>query len=236
MSDDNIVLSALGIHRVFPSGGRELHILKGIDIELKKGEFISLLGPSGSGKSTLLHILAGLDTPTDGRVFWAGVDIFSVRDAQRSRMRNRKIGFVFQFHHLFPELTAIENVMLPLLIRGEKQDKVRKSAMGLLHRFGLDERAGHFPSQLSGGEAQRVAVARAIITEPVILLADEPSGNLDSENKEVLHSMLAEINAQFGTTMLIATHNMELAAITRRILYLKDGRVEERQQAGKIPV
>jgi len=236
MSDDNIVLSALGIHRVFPSGSRELHILKGIDIELGRGEFISLLGPSGSGKSTLLHILAGLDTPTDGRVFWAGVDIFSVRDAQRSRMRNRKIGFVFQFHHLFPELTAIENVMLPLLIRGEKQDKVRKSAMGLLHRFGLDERAGHFPSQLSGGEAQRVAVARAIITEPVILLADEPSGNLDSENKEVLHSMLAEINAQFGTSMLIATHNMELAMITRRILYLKDGRVEERQQAGEIPV
>ncbi|MGQ9706175.1 MAG: ABC transporter ATP-binding protein [bacterium] len=233
---DYFIIRAVGIHRIFPSGGVELHVLRGIDIGLKKGEMVCLLGPSGSGKSTLLHILAGLDTPTDGRVFWADVDIFSLRDAQRSRMRNKQIGFVFQFHHLFPELTALENVMLPLLIMGVNTDKVRKRAMELLDIFRLGERASHFPSQLSGGEAQRVAVARAIVTGPEILLADEPSGNLDSENKGVLHNMLTEINREFGTTMLIATHNMELTTITRKVLYLKDGRVEEGKTSGGVLV
>lgn len=236
MSENNTVLKAMGIHRIFPSGMTELHVLKGVDFELKRGEVVSLLGSSGSGKSTLLHILAGLDTPTDGTVMWGDTNIFALKDRVRSYLRNANLGFIFQFHHLFPELTALENVMLPLLIGGSDKSAARKKAEGLLERFGLSDRAEHFPSQLSGGEAQRVAVARAIVSDPQILLADEPSGNLDSENKKILHGMLLDISAQFGTAILIATHNIELAMITQRILYLTDGRLSDRSPSGGIVV
>ena len=198
--------------------------LKGVDISIKKGEMVALMGPSGSGKSTLLHILGGIDIPTEGKVFINGQDIFSLGENKLAKFRNSHIGFVFQFHHLFPEFTALENVMIPVQIYNK--GKAKEKAGRILKRLGLENRLNHKPSQLSGGEQQRVAIGRAIVNEPDIILADEPTGNLDSKNTEIVMNLLKELNEKNNVTMVIATHDKEVAEYCSRTIYLRDGMVQ----------
>lgn len=223
-----IVLKAENIHKIFWLGkGVKLHVLKGIDLEVKKGEIIAIVGASGAGKSTLLHILGTLDRPSDGKVYVDGVDVFQMNDVELSKFRNKKIGFVFQFHHLLPEFTAIENVAMPAMIAGKRFNEVKDRAYELLKEVGLADRIEHKPSELSGGEQQRVAVARALMNSPEIILADEPSGNLDSQNAEALHDLIVELNKKHGQTFIIATHNEKLAERADRIVKIVDGRIRE---------
>ncbi len=204
--------------------GSYIEALKGIDLSIKKGEMVALMGPSGSGKSTLLHILGGIDVPTEGKVLVNGQDIFSLKEKSLARFRNKHIGFVFQFHYLLPEFTALENVMIPVQIYSK--EKAREKAERILERLGLKDRLNHKPSQLSGGEQQRVAIARAVVNNPDIILADEPTGNLDSRNTEVVMNLLKELNEKNNVTMVIATHDSEVAGYCSRIVYLKDGMVQ----------
>ena len=213
------------LKKVYYLEGAEIHALKGINLEIKDGEMVALMGPSGSGKSTLLHLLGGIDIPTEGKVFIKDKDIFHLPEKQLSRFRNENIGFVFQFHYLLPEFTALENVMLPAEIYKKKDAK--EKAKEILVRLGLGHRLGHRPSQMSGGEQQRVAIARAIINNPDILLADEPTGNLDSENSKIVMNILKEMNEKYKVTMVIATHDMEVAEYCSRIIKLKDGKLIE---------
>jgi lipoprotein-releasing system ATP-binding protein len=203
----------------------DLPVLKGIDLEVEKGEVVAVVGASGAGKSTLLHILGTLDSPDKGQVFIDGVEVFAQRSKNLAAFRNASIGFVFQFHNLLPEFTAVENVMIPGLI-GQRSDKdVRKEALRLLGMLGLTERIDHKPSELSGGEQQRVAVARAMFNSPKLILADEPSGNLDSQNAIGLHDLFFELRKDLGQTFIIVTHNVELAGMADRRIELKDGRI-----------
>lgn len=202
-----------------------LQVLKGADLEIRKGEIVVVIGPSGSGKSTLLHILGGLDQPTSGMVSVGGENIFTLGEEQRAAFRNRKLGFIFQFHHLLSEFTALENVAMPALIKGESMNEVRSRAEGLLAEVGLAERVGHKPAELSGGEQQRVAVARALINDPVLILADEPSGNLDEENGARLHKLLVDLARRKGLTVVFATHNPDLTKRGDRVLRLADGKL-----------
>ena len=187
------------------------------------GEMVGVVGASGVGKSTLLHILGTLDRPDKGKVNLNSTDIFSLDDRQLASFRNKTIGFVFQFHHLLPEFTALENVMMPQLIAGEKEEKIKDKARNILNELGLLPRADHRPGELSGGEQQRVAVARALINDPLVVIADEPSGNLDKKNKEELHELLSDLNKNKNQTFIIATHNEELAKKANRVYRLKDG-------------
>ena len=224
----DIILRAENIHKVFSLGKDvKLHVLKGINLEVKRGEIISIVGASGAGKSTLLYILGALDRPSDGRVFIDGIDIFKMSDFELAKFRNQKIGFVFQFHHLLPEFTALENVAMPALIGGKNFNEARERAYELLKEVGLADRINHKPSELSGGEQQRVAVARALMNSPDIVLADEPSGNLDSKNAEALHELIIELNRKTGQTFIIATHNEKLAEKSDRIVKIVDGRIQE---------
>lgn len=202
-----------------------LQVLKGADLEIRKGEIVVVIGPSGSGKSTLLHILGGLDQPTSGVVSVGGENIFTLGEEQRASFRNRRLGFIFQFHHLLSEFTALENVAMPALIKGETMKEVRSRAEGLLEEVGLGERIGHKPAELSGGEQQRVAVARALINDPVLILADEPSGNLDEENGARLHKLLVDLARRKGLTVVFATHNPDLTKRGDRVLRLADGKL-----------
>jgi len=202
-----------------------LEVLKGVDLEVREGEFIVIVGPSGSGKSTLLHILGGLDTPTQGKVRLDSQDIFEFSEEQLAEFRNNKLGFVFQFHHLLPEFTALENVCMPALIHGESMEQARTRASGILKNVGLEGRMLHKPNELSGGEQQRVAVARALMNRPQLILADEPSGNLDKENGLRLHDLLADLSANEGHTFVVATHNPDLARRADRILKMADGKL-----------
>jgi lipoprotein-releasing system ATP-binding protein len=202
-----------------------LDVLKGITIDISPRETIAVIGPSGAGKSTLLHILGGLDRPDEGAVFYGNENIFQYPDEILARFRNTRLGFVFQFHHLLPEFTAIENVMMPGLIGGESRGKCRKKAAELLDRVGLSERSEHFPSEMSGGEQQRVAVARALLNDPEILFADEPSGNLDRAGGERLHELLWKLNDEIGITLFIVTHNLDLADRADRIIHIVDGKI-----------
>ncbi|WP_297454857.1 ABC transporter ATP-binding protein [Persephonella sp.] len=213
------------LRKVYHLEGAEINALKGINLEIEDGEMVALMGPSGSGKSTLLHLLGGIDIPTGGKVFIKGKDIFHLPEKQLSRFRNENIGFVFQFHYLLPEFTALENVMLPAEIYKKKE--AEKKAKEILVRLGLEHRLEHRPSQMSGGEQQRVAIARAIINNPEILLADEPTGNLDSENSKIVMNILKEMNEKYSVTMVIATHDMEVAEYCSRIIKLKDGKLIE---------
>ncbi|MDQ7055690.1 MAG: ABC transporter ATP-binding protein [Persephonella sp.] len=197
--------------------------LKGINLSIEKGEMVALMGPSGSGKSTLLHILGGIDIPTEGKVFVNGQDIFSLKE-KSCPFRNKHVGFVFQFHYLLPEFTALENVMIPVQIYSKEGAK--EKAERILERLGLKDRLNHKPSQLSGGEQQRVAIARAVVNNPDIILADEPTGNLDSKNTEVVMNLLKELNEKNNVTMVIATHDREVAEYCSRTIYLKDGTVQ----------
>lgn len=203
----------------------QLWVLKGVDMEVAKGEIVSIVGPSGSGKSTLLHILGTLDKPAEGELVLNGKAISFKNDKQLAAFRNRNIGFVFQFHHLLPEFSALENICIPGWIAGSPKKEVEKRALELLKMLGLSNRAENKPQQLSGGEQQRVAVARALINQPAIVFADEPTGNLDSAHARELHQLFFDLRKQFGQTFLIVTHNEELAAMSDRVLHMMDGRI-----------
>ena len=201
-----------------------LHVLRGVDIGVKKGEIVAVVGASGVGKSTLLHILGALDRPTKGRVSLNSTDVFSLNDRELAHFRNKTIGFVFQFHHLLPEFSALENLMMPKLIAGEQEISIRRKARELLSEVGLSDRADHKPPELSGGEQQRVAVARALINDPQVVLADEPSGNLDKATGEELHNLISTLNRKKGQTFIMATHNQLLARRANRIIALVEGK------------
>ncbi|HOX09832.1 MAG TPA: ABC transporter ATP-binding protein [Candidatus Omnitrophota bacterium] len=219
----NDMIEAKGLRKVYRNGTRQLEVLKGVDIKAGKGEVLALLGPSGAGKSTLLHLLGGLDAPTDGEVRFGGKDIFSLSDSERAKIRNEKIGFIFQFYHLLPEFDAVENVMLPALIAGKARGKARSAAEELIAAVGLADRMRHKPGQLSGGEQQRVAIARALTNEPELLLCDEPTGNLDSDTGRNIIELLWELNKKRKMTMIIVTHDAGIAEEARRVVRIKDG-------------
>lgn len=204
-----------------------LRVLRDVSLTIGQGEVVSIVGASGAGKTTLLQILGTLDRPDSGTLVYGDVDVTKLKEKELAAFRNRQIGFVFQAHHLLPEFTAVENVMIPSLIRGDKQDAARKRAMELLERLRLAERAEHKPAAMSGGECQRVAVARALMNEPMVVLADEPSGNLDSLHARELHELFFELRKELGQTFVIVTHNEELAAMADRKITIKDGKNTE---------
>ncbi|MBM6757896.1 ABC transporter ATP-binding protein [Bacteroides mediterraneensis] len=203
-----------------------LQVLKGIDLEIAKGEVVSIVGPSGAGKTTLLQIMGTLDKPDSGRIVLNGTEVNRLKEKELSAFRNREIGFVFQFHQLLPEFTAVENVMMPALIQGQPMGTARKEALDILAFLGLSERASHKPAELSGGEKQRVAVARALINHPSVILADEPSGSLDTQNKGELHQLFFDLRDKLGQTFVIVTHDEELAAQTDRTIHMIDGKIK----------
>jgi lipoprotein-releasing system ATP-binding protein len=215
------MISGKNIHKKYGV----VEVLKGVDIEIRKGEIASIVGPSGSGKSTLLHILGTLDKGDSGTISMNNVLINSLNGKKLAAFRNKHIGFVFQFHHLLPEFTAVENVCIPGWLAGRKKDEVKKEAERLLNMLGLSQRMENKPNQLSGGEQQRVAVARALINKPDIVMADEPTGNLDSVNAKELHQLFFDLRKQFNQTFLIVTHNEELAQLSDRVLHMKDGKI-----------
>jgi len=221
-------LEARDLEKRFVMGdGSELHILKGVGLRVEAGEAVSIVGASGAGKSTLLHILGALDRPTDGEVLLGGRPVAGLDDEALAAARNRHVGFVFQFHHLLREFTALENVMMPALVAGDELRKARDRARDLLEAVGVSDREDHKPRQLSGGEQQRVAVARALVNQPLVLLADEPSGNLDNETSERLHDLLFRLREQRGLSMVVVTHNRELAERADRTLLLAGGRLHD---------
>ena len=230
-ADRPVILSLQGIHRTYASGDKALHVLNGVDLEVRAGEIVGLIGPSGSGKSSLLHAAGLLERPDQGRVLVAGADCTAMNDAQRTRVRLTAIGFVYQFHHLLPEFTALDNVGLPLRIGGASLEAARERAGLLLSRIGLSERLQHQPAQLSGGEQQRVAFARALANRPGLILADEPTGNLDPHTSHEVFQTVRELTRVEGAAALIATHNLELASFMDRVFALKDGHLEERAKA-----
>lgn len=208
--------------KIFKNFGT-VEVLKGVDIEIQQGEVASIVGPSGSGKSTLLHILGTLDRADEGSVFMLGEEITALSGKKLAAFRNKNIGFVFQFHHLLPEFTALENVCIPGWLGGRRKSEVRSEAEKLLNMVGLSHRLDNKPNQLSGGEQQRVAVARSLINKPALIMADEPTGNLDSANARELHQLFFDLRKEFGQTFLIVTHNEELAGLSDRVLHMKDG-------------
>ncbi len=209
------------IHKSFG----ELEVLKGVNLRVEEGEIVAIVGKSGAGKTTLLQIIGTLDRPNSGQVVIDGTEVFSLDEKALAQWRNRHIGFIFQFHQLLPEFTALENVMIPGMIAGEKQAELRERATRLLNELGLAERLEHKPNQLSGGEKQRVAAARALMMSPKVILADEPSGSLDEQNKQELHRLLQHLRDQYRQTIIIVTHDKELAAIADRVLEIRDGRM-----------
>ena len=225
----------IDIHNIHKSFGR-LEVLKGIDLHINKGEVVSIVGPSGAGKTTLLQIMGTLDKPDAGSLNIAGQDVLQLGRRQLSRFRCEHIGFVFQFHQLLPEFTALENIMIPALIAKRSKAEARRRAMQLLDFLKLSDRAGHKPAELSGGENQRVAVARALMNQPDVVFADEPSGSLDSHNKAELHQLFFDLRDQLGQTFVIVTHDEELASLTDRTIHLADGRVVSESSRNKTEV
>ncbi len=221
-----VLVTIRDVRKSFVHMGRTLDVLKGIDLEIDEGEIVGVVGMSGAGKSTLLHCMGTLDIPTSGSIKVDGEEITALSSARLASLRNRSIGFVFQFHHLLPEFNALENVMMPGLIQNRSRSAIETRARALLEEVGLKDRANHRPGELSGGEQQRVALARALVLEPKLILADEPTGNLDSATSKQIHDLFFDVNKQRGTTLVIVTHNIALADSMPRKVTLKDGRVE----------
>jgi len=224
----DLVLAGADLVKEFTQGGSVLTVLRGASISVRRGERIAIVGASGSGKTTLLQLLGGLDLPTRGTVSIDGLEMNRLDDAERGRLRNRAVGFVYQFHHLLPEFSALENVAMPLLVRRVRPESAREQAATILSRVGLAQRLTHRPSQLSGGERQRAAVARALVTRPNLILADEPTGNLDGANAAQVFELMLELNREMGTSLVIVTHDERIAARLDRVLTLTDGVLVER--------
>ena len=220
------------LYKSYGSGHAKVEVLKGIDLTIEAGDTVAMVGPSGAGKSTLLHVMGTIDRPTSGSVLFEGKEIFTLSDQPLAAFRNRSIGFVFQFHHLLPEFSALENVMMPLLIAGTKRSQAEGRAHELLTDVGLAHRVTHRPGELSGGEQQRVAIARALVASPRLLLADEPTGNLDMKTSEEVHQLLYSIQEKTGISLVIVTHNEKLAAGMKRIIRFVDGKIVENHTNG----
>ena len=225
MNDREAVLRAVDLVKTFEDVRRKVEVLRGVNLSIARGDRVAIVGASGSGKTTLLQLLGGLDEPTSGEVLVEGVAMSRLSDVERGRLRNRSLGFVYQFHHLLPEFTALENVALPLLVRGARPKEAEAQAAELLERVGLAERLDHRPGQLSGGERQRVALARALVTRPAAVLADEPTGNLDRSTGNRVFELLLELNEALGTSVVVVTHDPELARRMERVLELEDGQL-----------
>ena len=225
---NDLVMEATGVRRSFRQGPVDLHVLQGVNFAVKPGERIAIIGASGSGTTTLLQILGGLDQPSDGMVKIAGSDIHALDEKARGELRNRTLGFIYQFHHLLPEFSALENVAMPLLIRRTPKQEAERTARAILERVGLGERLTHRPHELSGGERQRAAVARALVTGPRIVLADEPTGNLDGGNAEAVFALMLELNRELATSLIVVTHDRNLASRMDRILELERGNLVEK--------
>jgi lipoprotein-releasing system ATP-binding protein len=225
---DQPIVQISALSKSYPgSAGRRIEILKDVDLTLARGDSIAVVGASGIGKSTLLQILGTLDHPDNGRMFFRGIDVFDMNKDRLARFRNQSVGFVFQFHHLLPEFSAVENVMMPVLIGGEKRETANEKAATILERVGLADRLDHRVTDLSGGEQQRVALARALILHPALLLADEPTGNLDKHTGEQIHELLIELNREMQMTLVVVTHNPDLAALMERQVTIVDGKLIE---------
>jgi lipoprotein-releasing system ATP-binding protein len=221
MSD--VLLQTKNLSKHFSEGELRVDVLKGIDFSINKNESVAIIGASGSGKSTLLHLLGGLDTPDQGEILINGNDIAALNDEQRGEMRNKYLGFIYQFHHLLPEFSALENVAMPLLIRRSDEKEALDKAKDLLAKVGLAERIQHRPGEMSGGERQRAAIARALVTEPACILADEPTGNLDEKTADQVFELILELNQSLGTSLIMVTHNLELSKRVDRVVELKEG-------------